>query len=154
MAQESAPIEPTTVPAGGEPPLTISSEVIPQTTGSSIEETATYPLCYKLNEVLAKIAEARGATVCSLNSVCNGLVCNFTAFSMNLWVVPCSNPPVIRMAILDSRGEKLFDDVVKESLAIEGQNYSIGVVIDRQEGQFGLQVVDLMCEVMYIARVM
>ena len=89
---------------------------------------------------MARIAADEGDAVCTLNSVCNGLVCSFTAFSMKLWVLPCANPPVIRMAIIDNQGEKLFDDVVMETARIQGQNFSVSVEYDQQDGEFGLQV--------------
>ena len=137
-AQDGAATEPSTVP-GGEASTT--SDAPPETTSPSVEvETFTNPLCYNLNEALAKIALDKGDALCRLNSACNGLVCNFTVFSMKVWVLPCADPPVVRMAIIDNQGEKLFDDAMMETATIQGQNYSIEVVFDLQEGGFGLQV--------------
>ncbi len=117
------------------------------TTEDAALETSTNPppveensLCYKLSQALAKITSDKRDTVCTLNSVCNGLVCNFTAFSMKLWVLPCAHPPVVRMAIVDNQGEKLFDDVVMKTARVQGQNYSLEVEYDHQEEEFGLQV--------------
>ena len=98
------------------------------------------PLCYKLTQALDKISSDKEDAVCTLNAVCNGLVCNFTAFSMKLWVLPCAHPPVVRLALIDNQGEKLFDDVVLETTRIQAQNHSIEVEYDRQEGEFGVEV--------------
>jgi hypothetical protein len=123
----------------GEEAFTTTEDAAQETSTSppSVEEN---PLCYKLSQVLAKIASDKRDAVCTLNSVCNGLVCIFTAFSMKLWVLPCAHPPVIRMAIVDNQGEKLFDDVVMKTARVQGQNYSLEVEYDRQEEEFGLQV--------------
>lgn len=133
-AQENgtAPTEPATVM------ITTGGEEISMTTSpASFEED---PLCYKLTQAVARIAADKGDAVCTLNSVCNGLVCSFTTFSMKLWVLPCAHPPVVRMAIVDNQGEKLFDDIVMETARIQGQNFSVLVEYDQQEGEFGLQV--------------
>ena len=130
-AQDGAATEPSTVP-GGEASTT--SDAPPETTNPSVEvEAFTNPLCYNLNEALAKIALDKGDALCRLNSACNGLVCNFTVFSMKVWVLPCADPPVVRMAIIDNRQ-------LLETATIQGQNYSIEVVFNPQEGGFGLQV--------------
>ena len=124
----------------GEEPFT-TTDATPETTSPSVEETIADPLCYKLTQVLANITSDRGDAVCMLNSACNGLVCNFTAFSMKLWILPCAHPPVVRMALIDGQGKKLFDDVVKETARVQGQSYSVAVeYYDRQEGEFGLEV--------------
>ena len=59
---------------------------------------------------------------------------------MKLWVLPCADPPVVRVALIDSQGEKLFDDAVMETATIQSKNYSVEVEFDHQEGEFGLQV--------------
>ena len=105
------------------------------TTSPSVEDND--PLCHKLTEVLATINKEEA--VCMLNSVCNGLVCNYTAFSMKLWVLPCAHPPAVRMVIIDNQGKTLFDDVVMETARVQGQNYSVDVEFNRQEGQFELE---------------
>ena len=136
-----APTEPATgtLATGGEgereEPST--NKTTDATTSPSVEDND--PLCHKLTEALATIDKEEA--VCMLNSVCNGLVCNYTAFSMKLWVLPCAHPPTVRMAIIDNQNQRmtLFDDVVMETARIQGQNYSIDVKFNHQEGQFGLE---------------
>lgn len=139
---DAAPTEPATdtPTGGGEEPFTNTDAIQETTTNPSGEEMITDPLCYKLTQALANITSDRGDAVCTLNSACNGLVCNFTAFSMKLWVLPCAHPPVVRMALIDGQGKKFFDDVVKETARVQGQSYSVAVEYDRQEGEFGLEV--------------
>lgn len=78
--------------------------------------------------------------MCTLNSACNGLVCDFIVFSMEMWVLPCAHPPVVRMKIISDKDVKMFDEVLAESTRIQGQNYSIQVTIKSLDGEFGLQV--------------
>ena len=136
----TAPTEPATVTlaTGGQEIFTTKDAI--SETSASPPSVGENPLCHKLTQAVARIAADRGDAVCTLNSVCNGLVCSFTAFSMKLWVLPCANPPVIRMAIIDNQGEKLFDDVVMKTARIQGQNFSVLVEYDQQDGEFGLQV--------------
>lgn len=112
------------------------------TTGSEENATTASPsnlLCDKLADVLNEI-QIQNGRMCSLNSACNGLECSYDLYSMRVWILPCAEPPAIRLSIFNVEDGEPFDNVLMNTTRVQDSSYAIQVNFVHQDRGFELEV--------------